>query len=135
MLCSRVGAACCPDGRRVASSFCCAGLLARRRRRRSAGLPSSRCALPWKQGNLSLVRVRRAVALSPRTHAWEQPSFVCRGCEGNAAVCSYLTRGGRGRRAHKPTEPQRSLRRFCCFGFPTVGFTRRACEERAWCAI
>ena len=47
-------------------------------------------------------------------------------------MCWYVTRGGRGRRAHKPTEPQRSLRRFCCFGCPTLGFTRRACEERAW---
>ena len=100
--------------------------------RRSTGLPR-RDAPALKTGQLKLgAGAARVAALASPPHAWEQPSFVCRGYEGDAAVCWYLTRGSRDGRGHKPTEPQRSLRRFCYFGCPAVGFTRRACQERAW---
>ena len=63
LLCSRVGAACCPDGRRVASSFCCAGLLARRRRMGSTGSPGLAADTGGSRVNISLVRVRRGSPL------------------------------------------------------------------------
>ena len=95
----------CPDGRRVASRFRWARLLARRRRWRSTGLPSRSMRPALKTGKHKLGACAARGGL-PSPRAYSRLRSCAGAAEGNAAVCWYLARGGRGGRDHKPTEPQ-----------------------------